>query len=42
MLKKHKASNFWKFAWLGLAAALGILMIISFSPVRHMTEVVLK
>jgi uncharacterized membrane protein YukC len=38
---RKKKNNFWKWLWIGLAVALVILMMISFPPVRHMTEAVL-
>ena len=39
MLKKKY--NLKKWLWIGVAVALAVLMIISFPPARHVTEVVL-
>jgi len=42
MRQRNQKNKFIKFLWIGLAVALGVLMLISFSPTRHVTEVVLQ
>jgi hypothetical protein len=39
---KKKKTNFTKWLWIGLALALVGLMLISFPPTRHITEVVIS
>lgn len=41
-MKKNKKTNLKKWLWIVLALTLLVLMIISFSPVRNVTEVVLQ
>lgn|GEM_PF-1767556 len=42
MRQKYQKNKFMKWVWIGLAAVLVVLMIISFSPVRHVTEIILQ
>jgi len=42
MRQRNNKNKFMKFVWIGLVVALVVLMFISFSPTRHVTEIVLQ